>query len=144
MAKIKSKVEAPKLESFEEMEAAFSDHAAAFLAREELMVRLDQQLTVLRESFNMTWGAKLEAYNGIIAVTEKELHDWARRHPERFESKRSLETKFGTLQFFKGQHSARPKSKWNWIKVMARIHVCGLAKAFIRTIEEPNKEALIA
>ena len=53
------------------------------------------------------------------------------------------ESRFGILKFFRGQHKAECKSKWNWDKVLARIKECGLAKRFVRTIEEPNKEALI-
>jgi phage host-nuclease inhibitor protein Gam len=145
MAKIKSKVQLPRLETFEQMEAAFADLATATIRREELTLALELKQIEVAKAYTAIHGEEMERLALDVAANEKRLYDWAAANEEKyFADRRSLETRFGTLKFFKGQPKAECKSKMNWDKVIAAIKACKLADRFLRTKEEPDKEALIA
>jgi phage host-nuclease inhibitor protein Gam len=145
MTKIKSKVQLPRLEGFAAMEAAFGQLAKCTLRRDAIATDFDEYLADIRRIHLQKHGEELEELAVEIAANEKRLLDWAHDNEEaHFKTKRSLETKFGVMKFFRGQHKAEAKLKGGWKAVLEKIKQCGLAKQLIRTVEEPNKEALIA
>jgi phage host-nuclease inhibitor protein Gam len=145
MTKIKSKVKLPRLESYAAMEAAFGQLAKATLRRDVIAAEFEEYLNDIRREHQQEHGDELEELAVEIAANEKRLLDWAHANEDtHFKTKRSPETKFGVMKFFRGQHKAEAKLKGGWKAVLEKIKDCGLAKQLIRTVEEPNKEALIA
>jgi phage host-nuclease inhibitor protein Gam len=142
---VKVKVEAPKIQTRGQFEEATGHLQRAVLERQQINTALDLKLNETRQEFLLEQGDTLAELDAEIALQEKQILAWAKANKEtEFNGRQSLETKFAVVKFFKGQFKCECKSKWNWDKVLARIKECSLTKRFIRTKEEPNKEALIA
>jgi phage host-nuclease inhibitor protein Gam len=139
----KVRVEIPKLGSFDAMEKCTADLQRATILRDQVNLALDEQLNIVRTKFMIEQGETLNELNAEIALEEKLLCTWARENPDAFVGKQSLDTKFATLKWFKGQPAIRLKSKWDEADVLQRIKDCELTERFIRKIEELNRAALL-
>ena len=141
----KVKVQLPKLGSFAEMEVTVGDVASATMAMEALDLDLDTQIGAVRAQFLKEHGGEVQKYQQLIANGCSMVRDWAERNRGAyFETRQSLDTKFGVVKFFRGQYKAEVKTRGGWEAVMRLIRTFKLTSRFIRTIEEPNREALIA
>ena len=143
MAKKKSepkvKIVPQLLASRADMERAFGDLAAAAIERDRLTAVMEAELNKLRDGF----APEIAEQNQIITQHAASLIRWALTNRAEFGKLRSLETAFGFLKFRTGQFQLKCKLK-SWAKVIEKIKSFGLELLYVRTVEEVNKEALIA
>ena len=80
------------IESREELERAMGEYAAATLALEGAKLEMEARLQAVREEYEQVL-ARLKLQQ---EVPFKQLELWARRHPEQFEAKRSMDLVHGS------------------------------------------------
>ena len=122
-----------------DMERAFGDLAGAAIERDRLTACMEADLNDIRAKY----ADQLSTQNQIIAQHGASLTRWAVTNRAEFGKLRSLETAHGFLKFRTGQWQLKCKLK-GWAKVIDKIKSFKLEQLYVRTIEEVNKEALIA
>ena len=122
-----------------DMERAFGDLAGAAIERDRLTACMEADMNAVRAQY----ADQLSTQNQIIAQHGASLTRWAVTNRAEFGKLRSLETAHGFLKFRTGQWQLKCKLK-GWQKVIEKIKSFKLEQLYIRTVEEVNKEALIA
>lgn len=70
------------------------------------------------------------------------LKDWADNNPQLWTRRKSLDLTHGTLGYRTGNPKAKPLKGWTWDRVKEKVAL--IARNYLRTSEEVNKEGLIA
>ncbi len=122
-----------------DMERAFGDLAGAAIERDRLTACMEADMNDVRAQY----ADQLSTQNQIIAQHGASLTRWATNNRAEFGKLRSLETAHGWLKFRTGQWQLKCKLK-SWQKVLDKIKSFKLELLYVRTVEEVNKEALIA
>jgi phage host-nuclease inhibitor protein Gam len=122
-----------------DMEVAFGQLASAVMERDRITAELEQKIVALREQY----APRLDVPVKVIEQHSASLLRWGLTNRAEFGDKRSLETAHGFLRFRTGQWQLKCKLK-GWKQVIEKIKGFGLEQLYVRTVEEVNKEALIA
>jgi phage host-nuclease inhibitor protein Gam len=135
--KLKPPVDIPA--SRAEAEAVLRRIAEVKLEETALKAEMDEQLTRTRKQYE----ARLAKLQDQLLRMLESLRAWAEAHPEEFGGRRSLEMLHGTLGWRLTPPALRPVRGFTWGAVFSRLKELGKWE-YIRTKEEPNREALLA
>lgn len=126
------------IESREDLEAAMGEYARAALALEGAKVEMEARLQEAREEFE----ARLPVLKTAAEAAFKPLELWARRHPEQFAQRRSLELVHGRIGFRTGQPRVSLRRGTDE-EALCRAMRLGGAAEFVRERLEIDREAAI-
>ena len=123
----------------EQMEDAFGRYASADAEVQSINAAMDKQFVAIREKhadrLAVLEQEKTEAFE-VIQVFATENRE------ELFSKRKSMETTHGTLGFRTGQPKLKTKKGFTWAAVLELLKKFG--KDYIRTVEEPAKDKLLA
>ena len=126
------------IESREELERAMGEYAAATLALEARKVEMENALREVRDEYEQELaGLKLAA-----EVPFKQLELWARRHPEQFEAKRSMDLVHGSIGYRTGMPRVSVKRGTDENALCELLENHGYGRA-VRVAKELDKEEII-
>ncbi len=124
-----------------EAEEVMTELASALNNQRSIQAQRDAAILAINKSFE----APLADCDALISEKHNALQVWATANPTEFpKDRKSLEMLSGTLGFRKGTPKlATLNRSWTWVKILAALRA-SKALAFIRTVEEVNKEAMLA
>jgi phage host-nuclease inhibitor protein Gam len=126
------------IDTREELERAMGEYAAATLALEACRVEMEDNLRRIRDEYEQELaGLKLAA-----EAPFKQLELWARRHPEAFEGRKSLELTHGTIGYRTGMPRVTLKRGTDENALCGLLEAHGYARA-VRVAKELDKEEII-
>lgn len=137
MTKRKSKV-LHKNVSQASFEAALTAYAIAHAKSQNLTSKMDMQISKIRDKYS-------EDLNELTEEQEKNyevVQVYCEEHPELFEKRKSMETAHGLVGFRTGTPKLKTLPGYTWAAVLKLMK--GTLPKYIRSKEEPNKEALLA
>lgn len=132
------KQSAPAIKTREEMEALVGEIAALTLEQRELRAEMDGRIMDVRAEYE----AQLVGIDELCKAKLALAQDWAEAHPEEFGKRKSIEMVHGLVGWRTGTPKLRTLAGWTWDKVREALRA--VAPAYIRTVEEVNREAIIA
>lgn len=136
----KKRVKAPTLRTRIEFDATVDELARATVSLRDAEARRDEQIQRVRDEFEPACTAFTEQVQSLALAAEK----YAEGHrDELFVGKvKSAETSLAVFGFRLGQPTLKTLSRaWTWERVLEALVERGLTR-FIRTKQEPDKEAL--
>jgi phage host-nuclease inhibitor protein Gam len=122
----------------EDAETAFASFASADAQQQKITASMDMQITKIREKYSddltELQGQKDEAF--------EKLQAYAENNRDEFGKKKSLDFAHGVLGFRTGTPKLKTLKGFTWASVMGllKVHL----PAYVRTIEEPAKDRLLA
>ena len=123
----------------EQMEDAFGRYASADAEVQSINAAMDKQFVAIREKHADRLAEleqeKTEAFE-LMQVFATENRE------ELFSKRKSMETTHGTLGFRTGQPKLKTKKGFTWAAVLELLKKLG--QDYIRTVEEPAKDKLLA
>ena len=126
------------IESREELERAMGEYAAATLALEARKVEMENALREVRDEYEQDLaGLKLAA-----EVPFKQLELWARRHPEQFEAKRSMDLVHGSIGYRTGMTRVSVKRGADEEALCKALENAGCERV-VRTVRQLDREEII-
>lgn len=129
---------APAITTREDLEERMGDYARATIERDRQTAMMNKTITGIRERFEAVFATLDESAAAALA----DLEAWAALNPEDFGARRSIELLHGTIGYRTGQPALKTIKGVRWADVLARLKA--LRPDFVRTKEEPDKEALLA
>ncbi len=129
----------PAIQTRVEMETLVGEIAALELDERNLKTEMDGRMMEIRAEYE---GRLTE----IESQTKEKLaraQDWAEAHPNEFGKRKSIEMFHGTVGWRTGTSKLKMLSGWTWAKVLEVLKFDG-RQAYIRIVEEVNKNAIIA
>ena len=139
MKRLKIKTVAPATRA--EMESLVGEIAALVINERSLKAEMDAALNTTREGFE----EQLADVNEELAGLLPRAMAWAESHTEDFAGKKTLEMLHGLVGWRLSTPTLKPIKGWTWKRVLAKIKsLPAMAKSYIRTKEEVNKQAIIA
>lgn len=126
------------VETRDELERTMGEYAAATLAVEARRTEMEDRLRAVRDEYEQD----LAALRLAAEVPFKQLELWARRHPEAFEGRRSLELVHGTIGYRTGMPRVAVKRGTDEDRLCELLESHGYARA-VRTVRELDKEEII-
>ena len=123
----------------EELDAVLGEYAATAIARGQLTLAMDEKLNLIRKDYE---GRLAELDESLQALFE-DMEAWAAFNPCAFADKRSVDLVHGTLGFRTGNPALKTVKGVKWEHVLDMLNTNRMAK-YVRTTEEPNKDALLA
>lgn len=125
----------------EEMEALVQSTVTAQLQREKLVAERDEIIQRTAGTHN-TQIAELDT---ALARNLELLEAWAEAHRDAFGRDKSIAVHGHRLGWKLGNWKTETLKKWKWAEVLEALKEAGKkAERFIRTKEEPDKQAMIA
>jgi phage host-nuclease inhibitor protein Gam len=124
---------------------------AARVVRETVDLQLEQEAAIVArdsavKAISETHNKQIDEIGAKITEKMAQLQQWATTHPEEFKEARSLKIDGHTLGFSLGNHATTPLKGWTWAKIVAALEVSRkrFREKYLRTVVQPNKEAMIA
>ena len=136
----KKRIKAPTIKSRIEFDVTIDELARATVKLREAQAKRDEQIQSIRDMYAPACNVFAEQVQGLALAAEK----YAEEHrDELFVGKvKSAETALAVFGFRLGQPTLKTLSKaWTWERVLEALIERGL-KRFVRTKQEPDKEAL--
>lgn len=130
----------PPAVSREEAERLVGEITDLTIKRNSLTADMDAAVTAARARYEVTL-ANTEAR--IDSLTEQ-VRDWALANPDDFGKKKSIEMTHGTIGFRTGMPKLKTLSGFTFARVLYQLSCVKWGKTFIRTKEEPDKEAILS
>ena len=129
------------IKSREEAEAVMNELATAANEKRSLIALRDGEVLEINSRFEKD----LAGCEAVLSRTTDTLRAWAEATPEAFAKDcKSLKLVCGTLGFRSGMPRLALLSRaFNWAKVLDLFRATGWGRAFIRTKQEPDKEAVL-
>jgi len=125
--------------SGEQFEEALAIYAAADAREQSITAKMDQQITRIREKYADDLNSIREDKDRTFEV----VHIYCTENAESlFVKKKSMETVHGLVGFRTGTPKLKPAKGFTWASVLTLLKK--VLPDYVRTKEEPNKEALLA
>jgi phage host-nuclease inhibitor protein Gam len=142
MKKPRIKIKLPTVASRDEAEALVGEIQLITANQLRTSATMDAQLAHVRERYE----GNLAAYAEALKTKTDALRAWAEANPDEFpKGRKSIQFVHGTIGFRTGTPKLALLNRvWNWDKVHKMLITLGLAKDYVRTKEEVDKEAIIA
>jgi phage host-nuclease inhibitor protein Gam len=142
MKKTRIKIALPIITTRDEAEALVGEIALVTLNQIRTTAKMDQEITAVRQKYE----GNLAAYSEDLKTKTDTLRAWAEACPDQFpKGRKSIQFVQGTIGFRTGTPKLALLSRlWNWDRVHKSLIALGLAKDYLRTKEEIDKEAIIA
>ena len=122
----------------EEMELAFADYARADARTQKINATIDLEVVKIREKYADELGKLSETKEKAF----DKLQTYAMENKELFVKKKSLDTIYGVLGFRTGTPKLKTLKGYTWASVTQLLKE--FLPKYVRTIEEPNKDRLLA
>jgi len=123
----------------EELESVLGEYASAAIARGQLTLAMDEKINLVRKDYE----GRLAELDDMLQGLFEDMEAWAVLHPAEFMPKRSIDLVHGTLGFRTGNPTLKTIKGVKWEHVLDMLK-CNRMGSYVRTIEEPNKDALLA
>jgi phage host-nuclease inhibitor protein Gam len=123
----------------EELDTVLGEYAATAIARGQLSLAMDERLNLVRKDYE----ERLAELDDSLQSLFEDMEAWAALNPAAFADKRSIDLVHGTLGFRTGNPALKTIKGCKWEHVLDMLKCNKLAK-YVRTVEEPNKDALLA
>lgn len=136
--RVKLKIEAPRTR--EEMEALVGEIAALKIDERRKTAEMDEALRALRDSYR----ENLSGINERLALLLPRALAWAEAHPDEFGKLRSIEMLHGVIGWRTNTPSLKPITGWTWDRVLEKLKALPSMLGYIRSKDEPNKQAILA
>lgn len=122
----------------DDAEAAFAEFATADAKQKEITAKMDLQITKIREKYADDLNQLQEQKDQSF----EKLQSFAENNREEFGKRKSLEFQHGILGFRTGTPKLKTLKGFTWASVLGllKVHLPG----YVRTIEEPAKDRLLA
>lgn len=142
MSKNRIKVELKQIASRADAEGVMNELATATNAKRKLQAQLDARVLNLKSECERSFAF----LDKEIGTHTDALRAWAESNPEEFpKGRKSLELLAGVLGFRTGTPKlALLNRSWTWVKVLATLKALPWGKNYVRTIEEVDKDGLLA
>ena len=104
----------------------------------EYQAAMNNEITQVRNKYDKPIGdlqEQQEEHFDVLAV-------YAAEHPELFDKRKSVEWTHGTFGYRTGTPKLKTRKGFTWASVLTLVK--GLMPKYVRTVEELNKELLIA
>lgn len=138
MAK-KIKTTVTTIQTRDELERVMGECARTAILRGQLELAMEEQINLVRKDYE----ARLADFDAEIETLAADLEAWAALNPDAFRERKSLDLTHGTIGFRTGQPTLGCIAGVKWEHVLDMLK-CNRMAQYVRTIEEPNKEALLA
>jgi phage host-nuclease inhibitor protein Gam len=140
MAKKAKAAHATTIQTRDELESVLGQYARSVITRGKLVLAMDEKINAIRRDYE-TRLADLDAEQETLFA---DMEAWAALHPAEFAAQRSIDLVHGKLGFRTGNPTLKciKGCKWEHVLDMLRCH--GSTQRYIRTVEEPNKDLLLA
>lgn len=123
-------------------QAEFQDAIAAYAKADAKIAnkqsKLDEKIAALREKE----APELTKLEDEKEVNFNKMHAYCEEHPELFEKKKSMETAHGSVGYRIGTPKLKTLRGFTWAAALNLIKK--QLPDYVRTKEEPNKEAILA
>lgn len=139
MAAKKTKT-ATTIKGREELEGVMGEFAQSFIARGQLALAMEERLALVRKDYE----TRLSDLDAEIEALLADLEAWAALNPAEFADRRSIDLVHGTIGFRTGNPTLKTIKGVKWEHVLDMLKCSGLADRYVRKVEEPNKDALLA
>lgn len=126
-------------ETREQAEEAVRVITTLKIRERKLKSEMDAKLTEVKRRYETDLAGLAEQ----ITTAVESIHAWAERHPEDFGGRKSLQMLHGVIGWRTTPPAIKPAKGFTWPAVLERLLGLGRLE-FIRTKQEPNKEALLA
>lgn len=135
--RLKQKVE--KINTREEMEALVREVAMMELDRRSLTVGMEKEQLEIQRRYE----TKISELNEEIARFLPIAREWCEANPVEFGKRKSAEFLAGVVGWRTGTPKLKLLARWTWKKVLEALAREPLWSAYIRTVKEVDKEAII-
>jgi phage host-nuclease inhibitor protein Gam len=122
----------------EDAETAFASFAKADAQQKEISAKMDLQITKIREKY----ADELNELQTEKDAAFETLQSFAENNREEFGKKKSIDFQHGVLGFRTGTPKLKTLKGFTWASVLGllKVHL----PSYVRTIEEPAKDRLLA
>lgn len=125
------------IDTREALENRVGEHARLTIERARLGAIMSKKIDDIRAAYDATF-ADIDT---SLAAAEADIEAWAALHHAEFVPRKSLELLHGTIGYRTGQPALKTIKGVRWQDVMTLL---ARHPAYIRTILEPDKEAILA
>lgn len=139
MKRIKQTI-GPVISTREEMEGLVRTVALMQIDREQLTRRMEKEQLAIQEKYEAQIASITEDIERLLPVAR----DWCERNEPAFGKKKSLDFLSGVVGWRTGTPALKTLRGWTWAKVLQAFREHSFFRAFIRTKEEVDKEAVLA
>lgn len=122
----------------QQAEDAFAEFAEADARQQRIQATMDMQITKIREKYSEDISRLTDAKDQAFDL----LHAYAENNRDEFGKKKSLEFTHGMIGFRTGTPKLKTLKGFTWASVLTLMKKA--MPDYVRTKEEPNKEALLA
>jgi len=140
MAPKKTKTTATTIKTREELEGVMGEFARTSITRGQLALAMEERLALVRQDYE----SRLADFDAELDALFADLEAWAALNPGEFATRRSIELVHGAIGFRTGNPALKTIKGVKWEHVLDMLKGSGLADRYVRTVEEPNKDALLA
>lgn len=123
-----------------EVESHVADIATFANAKRAITATIDASILEIRKKAE----AELTALDTDIKNKSALVQSWAEANPEAFGKLKSIKFAFGTIGFRTGTPKLKTLSGFTFVRVLQRLLEVTWGSAFVRVVEEIDREALIA
>lgn len=122
----------------DQFQEAMASYAIADAKSSQITSKMDAEIAKIREKY----ASDLETHKETKEETFEVVQVYCEEHPELFKDKKSMETTHGTVGFRTGTPKLKLIKGFTWGAVLELLKV--KKPGYVRTVEEPNKEKLLA
>jgi phage host-nuclease inhibitor protein Gam len=141
MSKTRIKLSAPTIDGLSGVEQLLAEIATLKIREQDATAAKNEAIRIAEDTYNH----QIKSLQDEIRIKVAALQAWSNANPKEFGDAKSIRLPSGTLGFRTGQPTVKPLSKWTWEKVLAALKAHPLmAGLYVRTVEEVNREKLIA
>lgn len=124
--------------SIEQAETVMSEYATFDAQIEEITAKMDQEITVIREKYSDKLQTLGEKRNDKL----NQLQLWAEGNTNLFSAKKSIDMAHGRIGFRTGTPKLKTLKGFTWAAATNLLKQ--FLPDYVRTVEEPSKDKLIA
>lgn len=133
------KLTQPVLNSRLQVEDALREIVGATINRNKATLEMDRAVTAIRERYE----SLINECNQSIEEKSELVKVWAEANPAEFGKLKSLDFVHAVIGFRTGTPTLKTLRGWTWDRVLEKLKALCRTE-YIRTKEEPNKQALLA
>lgn len=142
MSKNRISQSGPAITSRAEMETLVGEITALTIKRDRETVRMDSEIDQIRKDYSPKIDELTSQIEGKVALAK----EWAKakENQTEFQGKKSIEFPQGTVGFRTGNPEFKLINGWKMAAVLEKLRALNLGGTYIRTVEEVNKELVVA
>lgn len=142
MKKTRIKIALPQITNRDEAEALVGEIQLITCNQLRTSAKMDAEINAVRQKYE----GNLATYTESLKTKTDTLRAWAEASPDEFpKGRKSIQFVHGTIGFRTGTPKLALLNRlWTWDRVHKMLITLGLAKDYIRTKEEVDKESIIA